>query len=219
MPRIQLRKPGISRRGLVLDLPLYKLDGSSFMDRSAYGHLATVTGAIWRPDGRGFEGDDYVELTSTQMNYTTGAFSIWAWVKVTSLADNRVILIRGLSLADGYFLYIGSGGEIIFYTYQASASQVSYSAAGTITTGNWNLIGVTRSGSSARVFKNVVDVTNTVGTHTNPLTNVVRTVKIGIYDDKVSSPMVGIIREVGSVNRVLSQGEWQRLYLATKRYQ
>ena len=37
---------------LVLYLPLYELDGSSFRSRDAYGHLATVTGALWTPQGR-----------------------------------------------------------------------------------------------------------------------------------------------------------------------
>lgn len=40
---------------LKLYLPLYELDGSSFMSKDAYGHLCTVTGALWRPNGRWFD--------------------------------------------------------------------------------------------------------------------------------------------------------------------
>lgn len=44
-----------------LHLPLYRLDGASFMSKDAYGHLCTATGALWTPRGRNFDGvDDYI---------------------------------------------------------------------------------------------------------------------------------------------------------------
>ena len=46
---------------LVLYLPLHQRDGSSFMSKDAYGHVCTVTGAVWTPEGRLFDGvDDYI---------------------------------------------------------------------------------------------------------------------------------------------------------------
>jgi len=48
-----LRDPSV-----VLYLPLYELDGSSFMDKSPYGHLCTVTGAVYRNTGWTFDGTD-----------------------------------------------------------------------------------------------------------------------------------------------------------------
>ena len=52
---------------LVLYLPLYKLGGASFQSKDAYGHLCTVTGALWRPDGRWFDGsDDEVSVTMVE---------------------------------------------------------------------------------------------------------------------------------------------------------
>ena len=46
---------------LVLYLPLYQLDGASFMSRDAYGHLGVNYGSTWTPQGRSFDGvDDYV---------------------------------------------------------------------------------------------------------------------------------------------------------------
>jgi len=48
---------------LVLYLPLYKLDGASFMSQDAHGHLCTVTGALWTPQSRYFDGtDDYITV-------------------------------------------------------------------------------------------------------------------------------------------------------------
>jgi len=45
---------------LVLCLPLYERDGSSFPSRDTYGHLCTVTGALWRENGHYFGGLDYL---------------------------------------------------------------------------------------------------------------------------------------------------------------
>ena len=46
-----------------LYLPLWKLDGDSFADHSAYGHLCTNYGSLWTLQGRSFDGvDDYVEV-------------------------------------------------------------------------------------------------------------------------------------------------------------
>ena len=51
---------------LVLYLPLYELDSASFMSKNAYGHTCTVTGALWRPNGRYFDGtDDKIAIASS----------------------------------------------------------------------------------------------------------------------------------------------------------
>jgi hypothetical protein len=43
---------------LVLYLPLYERDGASFISRDLYGRSCTVTGTLWRPNGRYFDGTD-----------------------------------------------------------------------------------------------------------------------------------------------------------------
>jgi len=51
---------------LELYLPLYELDGSSFMSKDACGHICLVTGALWGSQGRTFDGgDDYIDITTT----------------------------------------------------------------------------------------------------------------------------------------------------------
>lgn len=70
---------------LVLYLPLYKLDGASFMSRDAYGHLCTVTGAIWTPQGHSFDGtDDEIALPSAvyQAFSNSDDFTICIWFYV-----------------------------------------------------------------------------------------------------------------------------------------
>jgi hypothetical protein len=45
---------------LVLYLPLWSADlkGDSFYSKDSYAHLCTVTGALWTPQGRHFDGVD-----------------------------------------------------------------------------------------------------------------------------------------------------------------
>ena len=72
---------------LVLYLPLYQLDGASFMSRDAYGHLCTVTGALWTPRGRTFDGDDdrIASSSSSAFAAVTG-ITIMIWCKITTQA-------------------------------------------------------------------------------------------------------------------------------------
>jgi len=66
---------------LVLYLPLYELDGASFMSKDARGHLCTVTGALWRPQGRSFDGSDDIIQSLTVAGTVMAA--CW-WMKPTN---------------------------------------------------------------------------------------------------------------------------------------
>ena len=69
---------------LALCLPLYMLDGASFMSRDAYGHLCTVTGALWRPNGRYFDGvDDLISIPSHASLDTLATPAYIVWLKGT----------------------------------------------------------------------------------------------------------------------------------------
>ncbi len=131
---------------------------------------------------------DWVECPAgaVQLDFTAGDFSyaVWAWTDDMSL--DRTLMCRGLLDTDGYHCTVLINGSIIFFTNQGAANQSSLSAAGAITTGNWNLIGFTRSGTSVRVFHQGVDVTDTVGVHTDPLTSA-RDLHIGIYDSEAAN--------------------------------
>ena len=75
---------------LVLYLPLYGQDGASFMSQDAGGHLCAVTGALWRPDSRYFDGiDDKINCGhSPALNLTSGV-TVEVWFKPVSVsADN-----------------------------------------------------------------------------------------------------------------------------------
>ncbi len=89
-PQYAVGRDFILDPSLVLYLPLYKLDGASIMSRDAYGHLCTVTGALWTPRGRDFDGSDDVINCGSEpsIDFTTDDdIIIEAWVKSDKGAD------------------------------------------------------------------------------------------------------------------------------------
>ena len=64
---------------LVLYLPLYQLDGASFVSKDAYGHTCTVNGASWRPNGYYFDGNDYIRkaVANFRSSDETGTIIVW----------------------------------------------------------------------------------------------------------------------------------------------
>ncbi len=218
-----IRRQTKTDRYILSTLPVFyasmRRDGAAFLSDDGSGHLCTVTGATWGSQGRTFVSGNYITAPVAQMNFTSGDFSILIWVKITSLAAQGELLCRGAYQEDGYRFYITTDGNFSFDTWQLGAAQGSYAFAGDIVINNWNFLGITRTGTSVKLYKNAIDRTQSVTSHTNPLTST-RTVKLGIYDDLSIDPMVGTIGEVLGYNRVLSPGEIQQIYLATKwRYQ
>ena len=206
---------------LVFYLPLHELDGASFMSKDKHGHLATVTGAVWTPRGRSFDGiDDIINLgNSSLFNFTSGDFSILLWVKPGTITDTDYELFnRGVVNTDGYRFFHRNGG-FQFWTHQVGAAQQTTSNLGLVSVDVWSLLGMSRSGNSVRLYHNNIDVTNVAGSHTDPLTNT-RDTFLGTYGDGASAPYAGLIGEVLGYDRVVTPLEIQRIYLSTRwRYQ
>ena len=204
---------------LVLYLPFWKLDGASFMSKDAYGHLATVIGALWTPQGRTFDGiDDNINCgTSTVLKFTTQKFTISAWVKVTSFtAGASSILMNGTENTAGYWFLLNDNGRISIRTYQAGAGQGTVSTANDVTTDVWCNIMAVRSGTSVTLYKNGSALTLTeIGVHLDPVA-AAENCLIGIHVNLSSYPFRGTIGEVRLYNRALNPMEVQRNYLATK---
>jgi len=75
----------------VLYLPLHRLDGVSFMSKDAYGHLCTVTGALWTSQGRKFDGlDDRIDIGtgSVPTLNPTNAMTLIVWANPSVLASS-----------------------------------------------------------------------------------------------------------------------------------
>jgi len=98
-------------------LPLWKLDGDSFADHSAYGHLCTSYGSIWTPRGRSFDGvDDYVDCgLMPQMQVPSGTFEFWFNPTVTINSGSGEIRIVSQNRLE--FRFVPSDGRLHLRIY------------------------------------------------------------------------------------------------------
>jgi len=172
------------------------IEGTTLIDRSHY--------ALDFDSGN----PDYIEIPADQiqLDFTSEDFSIIARVKVDDLSIRRYIFARGLEIVDGYRAYIHDSGRLEVYTQQDAAQQVTYSAVGSIVIATWYTLGLSRSGSAITIYKDGVDFTLGAGTHINPAT-CVRSVKIGIKDNKIGYPFDGKIEFLMVYDRALDENE------------
>ena len=78
---------GFLTEGLSLYLPLWALKDSAFKSVDANRYTATVTGALWQPDGRLFDGDDLINIGAQFNSVSTLWISIW--FKFTATFDTN----------------------------------------------------------------------------------------------------------------------------------
>ncbi len=71
----------------VLYLPAHKHDGDSFMSGDSFGRVSTATGALWRPDGRYFDGEDDDITVPNNSLFTSDNLTVLLWAKVLALPD------------------------------------------------------------------------------------------------------------------------------------
>lgn len=213
----------VSMEGCVLYLPLWQEDmqASTLLSYDQYHHSCAVTGAVWGSTGRAFDGDDdYIESTISEMNFTSGDFSVFVWFKPAAVVGTQRLIIRGADSAEGWYLDVQDDQYIIMRTNQAAAQQTTYyDNDGFLVVGTWCEIGFTRSGAIVKLYLNAVDAISSSGTHIDSLTSA-KTVKIGIDDDKASRDVNGTVGEVRVNSQTLSDAEVLYNHNVTKwRYQ
>ncbi len=135
---------------LKLYLPLYELDGASFMSRDAYGHLCTVTGAFWTPRGYSFDGGrDYINAGSHSV-FTLGTLD-WTfefWVYASALVDDAIIMATA------------TGKKNVALSGVAGAIKISIEGAtdwvsntGLVDAEQWTYFAITKQGDVGTIFK------------------------------------------------------------------
>src|SRR3990172_2979813 len=120
---------------LALYLPLHELDGGAFKSRDSHGHLATITGALWTPGGRYFDGnDDVITIADMpQLNNAANA-SILGWFNLTTIPDDCYLFGKRLDsnhntavqlYTDNLcYVYIGNSGSLTYSTFNYSGKIV-----------------------------------------------------------------------------------------------
>lgn len=112
---------------LVLYLPLYELQGTSFLSKDTYGHTCTVTGTTLTPTGRSFDGiDDNIEIAAHSALDIVDDITIEAWVTVDSSVDGTIFSHQfhgGRGKGWWFVVYLSTGGLL---DLTAAAMQVPH---------------------------------------------------------------------------------------------
>ena len=213
--------------GLVLYLPLYERDGSSFMSKDAYGHLYTVTGALWTPRGRSFDGsDDYVTIPDHAAFDIATKLTFLSWVKsdvVASVADQDYIASKyATDEREWAFRTLNTGVLAIYFGDPNDGSfegRVESDVAHITSTTTYYLVGFTFSSGTVVLYVNGAAVDSSTATGAVPATlyNGSADILIGNTADLgVGQFWDGLQGEVWLYSRALTFLEIQHIYLATK---
>ncbi len=218
-PKYALR-PGrgyIRDPSLVLDLPLYKLDGDSFMSKDAYGHLCSVTGALWTPQGRRFDGvDDYLDLgTPEALNITGKELTLEAWVYVESWAgcDSYATIVENYETATGGFLIQKQAANSRFYAGIYADGWRAANPTGDLAEHTWFHLMAIYNGATLKFYVDTEEVASVASTA--DIGSSSRNVCVG--GKNAANSFHGKIGEVRVYIRGLTGIESRRNRLATKR--
>jgi hypothetical protein len=205
---------------LVLYLPLPGLDGGSFVSRDVYGHVCTVTGALWRPGGHYFDGsDDDIDCGNHSSLNVTTAITLEVWIKLENLND-RTIIGKMQTIAGGrqYVLQIDTNSYRVLLRNSADSGYLNTTNANsTLSTSAWyHLVG---SWDGSKVYYYLNGQSDGSPTASGTLLSTTTNVMLG-RNQNGTSYLNATIGEARIYSRELTPAEVQHNYLATKwRYQ
>jgi len=206
---------------LVLYLPFYELDGASFQSKDAYGHLCTVTGAVWRPRGRYFDGvDDVITIPQSSSLNDLSEYTGLFWVRFDSGYGDiypRLFSKDGDVIAN-YLIVRASDGKVQTSRQFATTSAVSRSTEA-VPAETWLMVGVSLTPDKyLKIYINGIEITayDTYQQGVGVLT------ADASYDMLIGNrtgtggDLHGVLGEVSFYSRCLTPLEIQHNYLATK---
>ncbi len=207
---------------LVLYLPLYELDGASFMSKDIYGHLCTVTGAIWTPQGRSFDGsDDNVNCgndTALDIGICGGTFV--AWLKPAAVAATYIAVMKGGGGAGSINYRLGIDATLLDFRADIGGTVRTLTSAGKpVSVNEWICFSAKLQYLSdlvwTRMFLYIDGIEYAQATYGSFPIITTSNLRIG-SSDIPNLFYNGVIGEVLIYNRPLTALEIQRNYLATK---
>ena len=206
---------------LVLYLPLYELDGSSFTSRDACGHLCTITGALWRPDGRSFDGNDDEIDCGNVLDTVPAGLSYGAWIKPTDkgAAGHGWLEKYNIVNQDRIFAYYDENNDKFVAAWEENDNGVvTLSSSTGKSPDTWYFVFFTWSVSDGTVLYVDGEIEDSDATATTLMRDgTARNLLLGMSPN---GRLKGLIGEAWVYHRALAQMEIQYNYLATKwRYQ
>ena len=199
---------------LVLYLPLHELDGASIVSKEAYSHLCTVTGSLWAPRGRNFDGlDDVISCGSSAVlkpndPLTVATWEIWInpYSPLSGATDffrkGNTYEIGSSNLSTGRFGMYDFGGLGWLLTADAYVAATK-----------WQHLGWVKNGTSLHLYYNGDLKETKVCSASWAATS--DALLVG-NNEAGTSPFRGIAGEVRIYRRALTPLEIHHNYLATK---
>jgi len=200
---------------LALYLPLYQLDGASFMSKDKHGHLCTVTGAVWQLFGRYCDGiDDSGSLAAPPVTVIDN-WTMEAWLNPANLSQISIVVSNGRDdgvAGDGYAFGVGDGAGAAGNKLQGLLPAVAWLNTGyTFPFANeWYHTIMLRENGTIRFYVNGAQTLNTFTTV--PLTPT----QFRFGSQTGVRYFNGIIGEIRIYIRPITPLEIQHNYLATK---
>jgi len=194
------------------------------MSKDACGHPCTVTGALWRPNGRYFDGSDDEIGHPTFLDTMPSALTIITWVNLTGKAGEDNYICGKSNVSGDDRLVLGRGGnthsgEVWFRTEGQAQGFREVLTTGVVTFNTWHFIAaVYNPGVEIRAILNEEDVAYTAvppeviqdGTHADFV------ISSFVPGAAANQHIEGYMGEFIAFSRAFSPVQLQNIRLATK---
>ena len=208
-----------------LYLPLYDYDlrgAEAIVSKDQNLHVATVTGALWRPNGRYFDGVDDIISLPTAFD-TVDDCSIEAWMKSPLDSGYNVGMIIGFykDASNRHALFYNKGYNLRMEARVGNVGKNALTNYAPVANTWYHMVALMGLGGLKLYVDGVIatltDPIEWTPSSISPMTEV----QLGKYwTGDTGNIFKGTIGEVRLYSRRLSVGEIQQSYLATKwRYQ
>jgi hypothetical protein len=205
----------------------YPGGGNTWTDLSLEGNIASLVGGVSYSSTNGgnllFDGSTgYANAGNNSNLDISGAITMDAWIKVSTVASIQEILVKANSAGSiglsSYGIDVNSGGSIIGILYSPSVGDIYTTASQYIYTGNWYNVVLTWDGStntSNNVNINVNNVLAQSFTKSDTLDSNTQVMTIGAIQS-AGNPLHGNIGAVKIYNRTLTSNEIQQNFNALR---
>lgn len=218
------------RNGLVLWLPLYRLQGSPIYSEEGRRHSCAVTGALWTPQGRSFiGGDDLINIDTalTSLAATTvGTWHIWAKLTdATPATAMQLVAFGDTNATEALRCFVNTDGKISFDCYLVGVQQWAVKTdAAAVSDNTFSFVSLVQDGTSPVIYINGAQPAQTFTVSTNKTRWFAACTgldngRIGCQNNASGGNtgfLTGTVGEVALYNNVKTLADHQNYRLATK---